>query len=676
MNAHFPRNRNKRPTTNSILAGVILSALTSTYSNGASSSNITAVWANEGGDKVTQDELRATNNTENLTGNVINRAWNGNQIMLSGARNEVVSFNLVLEAGGPAATNVSVSFNSLQGAGAEMSISSVPTSGNGVFNWVNRPIELFYLRYLQIQGLSYFGYDTWDERQIPLRLQRPWTGAGVGTGTWTDRPDHDKFYPDIMVPLELVPAFNIAPGTNQSIWADIYIPKTAPPGIYTGTVTMQENGTPTRSVPVTLTVYGFTLPDVPSAKTMVALDTSDILWRYNSGYDIYANWQSPMGLQTDAITDKYFELFHRHKISLIGENDCPITDQPCATSMPRLNGSLFEAANGYDGPGVNTPNDIYSIGTYGGWSWKTEGEQAMWTHADNWANWFQQNLPNIDYFIYLEDEPPPSDYAQVNTWAQWIQEDPGPGHNLRSMSTTYGVFAQAYMPYLNIPDTAAGMGICPNNMSPCANTAINQASADFYRTTPGDKLWVYNGADPGAGTADTEEDGVAMRQLGWAQYKKQIDRWFYWYANPTAPNDWFTQTVTFGTVSYYDPILGQTGDDGTTNGTGLLVYPGTSVYPGQTSYNVVGPFASLRLKEWRRGIQDADYLTLAAKHDPAAVQSIVNGLVPQVLWEVNAPDPDYYTGGGISWSADPDQWEAARAALARIILSHVAPSRH
>jgi hypothetical protein len=212
MNAHFPICRNKRRTRKRFLVGIVLAALTSTYSDGASSSNITAVWANEGGDKVTQDELRATNHTENLTGHVTNLAWNGSQITLSGARNEVVSFNLVLEAGGPAAANVSVSFNSLQGARAGMSISSIPTTGNGVFNWVNRPIELFYLRYLQIQGLSYFGYNTWDERQIPLRLQRPWTGKGAGTGTWTDCPDHDKFYPDIMVPLELVPTFNIAEG--------------------------------------------------------------------------------------------------------------------------------------------------------------------------------------------------------------------------------------------------------------------------------------------------------------------------------------------------------------------------------------------------------------------------------------------------------------------------------
>ncbi|HYZ73558.1 MAG TPA: hypothetical protein VE641_10810, partial [Chthoniobacterales bacterium] len=74
------------------------------------SSNISGCWANEGGDKVTQDELRATKHTENKTGTVLNRAWDGTRIKLSGARNEVVSFNLVLEAANTSATNVGVTF--------------------------------------------------------------------------------------------------------------------------------------------------------------------------------------------------------------------------------------------------------------------------------------------------------------------------------------------------------------------------------------------------------------------------------------------------------------------------------------------------------------------------------------------------------------------------------------
>ena len=65
--------------------------------------NISAVWANEGGDKVTQDELRASTGVENKTGTVLNRTWNGSSITLFGARNESVSFNLVLEAAASAA---------------------------------------------------------------------------------------------------------------------------------------------------------------------------------------------------------------------------------------------------------------------------------------------------------------------------------------------------------------------------------------------------------------------------------------------------------------------------------------------------------------------------------------------------------------------------------------------
>ena len=137
-------------------------------------SNISAVWANDGSDKVTKDELRATLHKENLTGKVLNRTWNGQAITLSGARNEVISFNLVLEAAQATANNVTIDFDTLTGPSGSL-IQSSPATGNCVFTWAGRPIELFYLRYLQIKGLSVFGYGKSDERQIPRRFQRPWT---------------------------------------------------------------------------------------------------------------------------------------------------------------------------------------------------------------------------------------------------------------------------------------------------------------------------------------------------------------------------------------------------------------------------------------------------------------------------------------------------------------------
>ena len=57
-------------------------------------SNIACVWANEGGDKVLRDELRATKDACAVR----NTIWDGSRISLFGARNEVVSFNLILEA--------------------------------------------------------------------------------------------------------------------------------------------------------------------------------------------------------------------------------------------------------------------------------------------------------------------------------------------------------------------------------------------------------------------------------------------------------------------------------------------------------------------------------------------------------------------------------------------------
>ena len=48
--------------------------------------NIAQVWANDGGDKVTRDELRATGDPSAVG----NSVWDGATISLFGARNEVV----------------------------------------------------------------------------------------------------------------------------------------------------------------------------------------------------------------------------------------------------------------------------------------------------------------------------------------------------------------------------------------------------------------------------------------------------------------------------------------------------------------------------------------------------------------------------------------------------------
>jgi len=75
------------------------------------------------------------------------------------------------------------------------------------------------------------------------------------------------------------------------------------------------------------------------------------------------------------------------------------------------------------------------------------------------------------------------------------------------------------------------------------------------------------------------------------------------------------------------------------------------------------------MKHWRRGIQDVDYLVMASLNDSRRVREIVNAMIPKVFWEYGVDDPNdpTYVTTDISWSIDPDDWEAARLELADII---------
>jgi hypothetical protein len=616
--------------------------------------SITAVWANEGGDKVTRDELRATGHPSAVT----NSVWDGHCIRTFGAKNEVVSFNVVLEAATSKAAKVSVSLTSLTGPGGAV-IRSKPRPIDKLFDWTTTEVELFYVRYLQIKGLSQQAYGTlasWQEATFPKRAQCPGmqqadpdskpTGAGC---PWTDRPVANKFYPDIAVPLELVPTFDIAASSNQSIWVDVYIPKTTPSGIYGAMLSVAENGAVTHKVPVSLRVRNFALPDAPSAKMMIFTSLGDLTPRYGAS--------AQTALKNERL------LAHRHLVSLIGDDANQTGTQPGADYVGVLDGSFFTAANGYAGPGEGTGQDVYSIGTYGG---LTSGStQTEFTNAFNgWESWFEANSPSTDRFVYLCDE---IDCEQgtptLTTQLGWWQAINGPGAKLHTLAT---------QPLIGAPAALSD----PTSSWPFSEgtTAADESAADaVVAAEPAREIFAYNGQRPGAGSCAIEDDGVAMREQPWGQYKKKIARWFWWEATyyddfqqGLGQVDLFTSADTFG-VAQADATYGTVGG---ANGNGVFLYPGTDQLFPADSYGMAGPIASLRLKELRRGIEDVDYLTLAAAKDPSAVSALVDKMVPKVLWEQQCHDPVNdcsYTYAPVSWSDNPDDWEAARAQLAHII---------
>lgn len=624
------------------------------------------IWANNGEDKITQDDLRGSVDPAA----VHNSVWNGSRIRLFGARNETVSFCMILESGDQATSGVSVVFDTLTGPGGA-TIRSLPASGDGVLDYVDRPIELFFVRYLQVRGVGRLVYEHYDERHVPERLRRPWSGDGVadpGSG-WTDRPDHDKYYPDIAVPLELETPFAIAAGQSQCIWVDIYIPKATATGLFQGTVTVAGAGQATQNVPVSLDVLPFALPDEPHLKVMLAMGYEDVNNRY---VGIRYPLDPAVVEQMRQVRDRHFQMAHRHRISIIDADSVPERDgdppHPSSEWLPRLNGSLFAPARGYDGPGVGIGNNIYSVGLYGFWwsEYPDITEAGIWARTDAWSSWFAANAPQVKYHLYIVDEQSdPASIAKIERWSSWIDANPGPGSAIESFATMDYIIGVEGTPSLDIP--------CATNYS--APAADVQAAADAIFGDPGKRLCWYNGWRPYLGTFATEDDGVALRASAWAFFKKKIERWFYWestyynnFQGGTGETDVFNSAFTFGADDLFDPVFGRTGSN-YSNGDGVLFYPGTDTVFPAGSYGLSGPIASLRLKHWRRGIQDADYLAMAEAVDAAATRAIVDRIVPKVMWEYGVTDPQdpTFVITDLGWSTDPDLWEQARAQLACII---------
>jgi len=230
-------------------------------------------------------------------------------------------------------------------------------------------------------------YDHYQELLVPERLRRPLDQDGQAKGGWENRPDHDRSYPDILVSIELHPTFGIARGTSQSIWADIYVPKGTPAGIYEGVVTVTTQGSEAKSLSVKRQVYPMTLPDLPTAKTMLHRSMEDINKRYiGSSYLDNATMEDLR--RSRKVIDRHFQMSHRHRISLIHEHiQIPLMDRVWGE---RLDGTLFKPDRGYAGPGVGVGNNVYSIGTYGTWDWKAAGKEAVWANTDDWLRYFEK----------------------------------------------------------------------------------------------------------------------------------------------------------------------------------------------------------------------------------------------------------------------------------------------
>jgi hypothetical protein len=464
--------------------------------------------------------------------------------------------------------------------------------------FVDRYIEIFEQRYLDIH-----------ERSHNL--------------TWLPSSDAEPAGPTGWVPDALVPhrgPVRVPARQNRGIWVDIYIPRDAPAGVHRGTLTVAVDGQPCAlpacTLPIALEVLPVAVPDTAPVKTMLwatAVATDEparVMPRY------FADYRQAPPAALDAIRRRHHHLARRYRVTLIGTER-----EPSEELGERLTGAAFSRAAGYAGPGQGVGQDVCGIHVYGG--------KLTPAEARGWRAWLDAHAPGIDAFLYVVDEP--SDPAAI------------PGYN-RVAADAEPIDAFVTTPYDARYDQFDVFAALPSH----------HGRADAAARAAGKPFWVYNGVRPYSGSFAIDDVAISPRVNPWIQHAHGVPRWFYWEATyyedfqgGRSHIDVFRDTPSF-TNRHGDRV----------HGDGLLMYPGRDhLFPG-SDLGVDRPLPSIRLANWRRGVQDVAYLQLVrAAGYGDLVDRLVATMLPRSLGDgVRDDDP-------VSWPEDGERWLAARRAL-------------
>jgi hypothetical protein len=164
---------------------------------------------------------------------------------------------------------------------------------------------------------------------------------------------------------------------------------------------------------------------------------------------------------------------------------------------------------------------------------------------------------------------------------------------------------------------------------------------------------VYNGYRPATGSTLIDTDAIDFRVIPWIGWKYELDHYFYWMT--TYWTDWQHDSARWNVFTNPRTATVQR------NGSGTFFYPGEDRVYVEEDRGLPGPLSSLRMKNWRRGMQDFEYLWLAHGMGLGAdVDRIVDLVVPRALWDANPDQP-------VTWPVNGHGFETFRRELAEQI---------
>jgi hypothetical protein len=554
-----------------------------------------------------------------------NLVWDRKQnlVRLFGGRNEVVAFQLIL--GSEDLRQIRVSVSDLRESKTK---TVIPSKSH---------IEIFREWYVQITR------KTTDETTASA-------GHTLGLG----------WYPDALVPIssgagygqpfQIPDRLNKVPGQkNQAFWIDVYIPKFAKPGIYRGKLTVQAQRFK-KDLNIQLLVKNFELSD----KFHLAADLNNY---------------GGISLRGPEAKLRYYQVAQRHRLTVSelyfapkvkgeGSQMRGLWDEYDRDMAKYLTGEAFTSKYGYIGPGEGTPlvHMVLPFEVLDGHAWPLDGKYAeterynqsviaMFADFEKHFNdkgWSKTQL--IVFYQGMDEPKTERAFDQIQYYGELLKRSKTRRLKYRTdlnQSNTIGQFIRGWdtSKIIRLLGDVVDIWCCTGDFRRTNfDVLLPRCGPPYY-----EEAWFYQNREPSVGAVHIDEEGIGFRTWPWIAWKYGLQGCVYW------------EIMYYGQSKdpWVDPD--STTDPGKTlNGTGYLCYPQK---PG-----VPEPITSIRLKSFRRGSQDYEYLRLLSEKNRDGRRQ-AEQIVQTVLFSALHKTKKHYGEKG-DWSHNPEDWERARLALA------------
>lgn len=403
----------------------------------------------------------------------------------------------------------------------------------------------------------------------------------VGVVTQSTDPQQ-RVWADPVYPLPK--AFDVKPEKVQAVWMQIYVPAGTAPGQYKGSVTVEANNHKL-SIPVSVTVYDFSLPVTPRLKTafgFARFNTYNAL-KLTPVYleNMLKHKVSPKALWRHGIYNRYF--LAPKLIKTTGGDwkmDFSDYDRQLDQLLPLGLNTIMVGHRAWDGNArSHAKNQALATSAFPYYDEKTgqdeilsfpvlspEAEKMSKFIVKNWYGHLKKRKLEHMAYTYVADEPYSYMMSLVNTLCGWVKQvEPA----LPNMTT-------------HVPDRN-----CKNVDIWCPIiTELTAGSAKASR-----QLWTYVCCAPLSPNPNffINQTAVENRLPFWVGYKYGATGFLYYET---------ARSLTLKHRGDSWESLAWAGQPDT-EGDGFLVYPGEN-----------GPVNSIRFEYVRQGIQDIEYFMM------------------------------------------------------------------